>query len=176
MIKYNRHLQSEHEKEITIKFSSGGEQEIIYNDFILMPDFVYINENSINIQNKNKITISSENDIVKFGWINNNLTNCSKMFYNLGNIIEVNLSKFEFSNIESIGEMFYNCSNLKKIIFPNSFDTPSLTSMYKTFTNCESLQSLDLSNFNTSLVSDMDSLFDGCSSLQSLDISSFDIE
>ena len=41
------------------------------------------------------------------------------------------------------------------------------------FNGCESLTSLDLSNFNTSSVENMENMFNGCKSLTSLDLSNF---
>ena len=41
------------------------------------------------------------------------------------------------------------------------------------FSNCRSLISLDLSNFNTQKVSSMNYMFSGCSSLIYIDISGF---
>ena len=46
--------------------------------------------------------------------------------------------------------------------------------MSKLFSYCESLTSLDLSQFNTSLVTDMSAMFDECSSLTCVDLSKFD--
>ena len=43
------------------------------------------------------------------------------------------------------------------------------------FSNCKSLQTLELSSFNTSNVTDMMFMFWGCESLKTLDISSFDM-
>ena len=43
------------------------------------------------------------------------------------------------------------------------------------FSNCSSLTSLDLSNFNTSRVINMQYMFYGCSSMTSLDLSNFDM-
>ena len=44
----------------------------------------------------------------------------------------------------------------------------------KMFLNCDSLISLDLSNFDTSSVKDMRSIFSGCNSLISINLSNFD--
>ena len=44
------------------------------------------------------------------------------------------------------------------------------------FANCESLLSLDLSNFNTAKVTDMRGMFANCLELESLDLSSFDFK
>ena len=42
------------------------------------------------------------------------------------------------------------------------------------FRNCESLKSLDLSNFDTSQVTDMNNMFQNCYTLTSLNITNFD--
>ena len=41
------------------------------------------------------------------------------------------------------------------------------------FSNCSSLTSLDVTNFNTANVTDMSSMFEGCSALLSLDVTNF---
>ena len=44
------------------------------------------------------------------------------------------------------------------------------------FSNCSSLTSLNLSNFNTNNVNDMRWMFSGCSSLTSLNLSNFNTD
>ena len=63
-------------------------------------------------------------------------------------------------------------------VFPNLLEkvkciqsNAACTNMGPMFTNCYSLQSLDLSGFNTSSVTNMSYMFNSCSSLQSLDLS-----
>ena len=47
--------------------------------------------------------------------------------------------------------------------------------MQHMFSNCKSLTSLDLSNFNTQKVYTMSLMFTGCCSLTNLDLSNFNI-
>lgn len=47
--------------------------------------------------------------------------------------------------------------------------------MNSMFSNCLSLTTLDLSNFDTSNATDMHHMFNQCSDLTNLDLSSFDI-
>ena len=63
----------------------------------------------------------------------------------------------------------YRLTKLSK--FP---DTSQVTNMHGMFANCNSLTSLNLSNFNTSAVTDMGWMFESCSGLTSLDVSHFD--
>ncbi len=95
-------------------------------------------------------------------------------------------------------------SNVKKVVFDNSFkeyhpkncsywfcycnnltdiegmqenlNTDKVNNMSSMFSGCSSLTTLDLSTFNTENVTDMSSMFYGCSSLTTLDLSTFNTE
>ena len=95
------------------------------------------------------------------------------MFSYLENIIEIDLSFFDASEITSMQGMFLDCKNLEKINFGN-INTSSLESMYFLFYNCQKLTSIDLSNFDTSKVKDMELMFGLCKNLKYLDLSNFD--
>jgi surface protein len=69
--------------------------------------------------------------------------------------------------------MFSNCSSLTSLDLSN-FNTSNVKNMESIFYNCSSLTSLDLSNFNTSNVKNMEFMFSSCSSLTNLDLSKFD--
>ena len=69
--------------------------------------------------------------------------------------------------------MFTDCSSLKSLDVSN-FDTSKVTDMSYMFQGCSSLQQLDISNFDTSKVTAMYYMFHTCSSLKSLDISWLD--
>ena len=68
--------------------------------------------------------------------------------------------------------MFSDCSTLSSLDLSN-FNTAIVTNMSYMFNGCSALSSLDLSNFNTAIVSDMSLMFGGCSVLSSLDLSNF---
>ena len=65
---------------------------------------------------KNNITL-------KFNY---EINSCFQMFRNVQNMIEINLSNFNFSKVETLNRMFLGCRNLKKIEFGN-IDTSSVT-------------------------------------------------
>ena len=166
----NRKLEIEN-LEITIKINGTGKQEIVHNLFSSFINEVYINGQSITFEN-NKINILDNNIItIKFA---NDIQTCDNMFYDMANLIEVDLSNFNSNNIISTKEMFYNCFNLKKINLSDKFNASSVISMYRMFYNCISLESLDLSNFNTLSVKNMDYMFYNCKLLTSLNLSNFD--
>ena len=138
-----------------------------------------------------------ENNII-LKW-DNSLTKCSYMFYHLSNIIKIDLSNFDLSQVKTMASMFegceslisvninnsnsnsvtdmnymfYGCTSLKSINFGN-FDTISVEDMNSLFCDCSSLETLDLNNFKTSSVKNFISMFSGCSLLTSLDLNHFD--
>lgn len=74
--------------------------------------------------------------------------------------------------ITRTANMFSGCSNMVSVDL-SSLDTSNVEDMSFMFTGCSSLTSVDVSGFDISSVSNMGFMFDGCSSLESLDISGF---
>ena len=70
--------------------------------------------------------------------------------------------------------MFEGCYKLQSIKGLNKFNTSKVTYMSHMFSNCSSLQNIDLSNFDTYYCNGLDYMFYSCSSITSLDISKFD--
>ena len=78
-------------------------------------------------------------------------------------------------NLNDCSGMFYNNSNLIDISFLKGFNTQNVTNMSNMFSKCSSLTNLDLSSFNTQNVTDMSDMFAGCTSLNNLNLSNFRI-
>ena len=102
----------------------------------------------------------------------NKLDTSEELFMDIEGIIEIDLSKFDSSNITSMRKMFSGCTNLQYINFSN-INTSSVTNMSYMFENCNSLSSLDLSYFDTSNVLEMEGMFLLCTSITSLNLSYF---
>ena len=154
---------------ISLRINAAGPQSIInelYQDKIK----VVIEGEEINFTD-NKIIVAENVNIINIKCLDN-FINCDNMFENLTNIIDVNLSNFDISQVTTMRKMFNNCSNLEKIITPNDFRAFPLTSIHHMFSNCISLKSIDLSNFETTeLLENMDFMFFNCKNLISLDLS-----
>ena len=103
----------------------------------------------------------------------------SKMFYsefgtqNIKNILEIDLSNFDTSQVMNMSYMFHDMSSLTTLNLPN-FDTSRVTDMQYMFAGMSSLTTLNLSNFDTSKVTNMEGIFYRMSNLTSLNLSSFD--
>ena len=168
--------------EITITIKGIGDQKIIAHDPIECdgpnsnntPDHILINGILQNYSGKMAYNLTKEINNVTLQW-DNPLINCNTMFFNLKNIIKVDLSKFDSSQVTDIGCMFEQCNSLEYIDFTN-FKTSTVTYMGWMFNYCISLKSINLNNFDTSKVTDMHNMFSNCHSLISLNINNFNLD
>ena len=124
--------------------------------------------------NKDKIDITPLSDGTWKYELNEPVNVTKGMFENQDNIVALDFSGFDTSNIKEMDDMFSYCKSLASLDLSN-FDTSNVTDMSYMFNRCESLTSLDLSNFDTSNINYMINMFSGCSSLTSLNISNFDL-
>ena len=79
----------------------------------------------------------------------------------------------DLSIIEDMERMFDHCESLESLDLSN-FDTSKVKDMSGMFCCCYLLQTLDLSNFDTSNVKNMSYMFYGCTNLKTLNLSNFD--
>ena len=164
-----RKLQAKNEIVLTI-MGNGAYQSIIH-ERIPLPSEVIIDgeKREIVYSNSYLLTKSEHTVIIKWDFIFNN---CENMFYGLNNILTIDFSNFDSSQVTSMHSMFHGCLELKSINF-NNIKTSLVKDMEDMFYACNSLISLDLTNFDTSLVTSMRNMFSACKSLVSLDLSSF---
>ena len=156
--------------EIHIIIEGSGWQQIINQDFNPKPNEVLVNgipdscDYRCNLKNNglNNITLKFNQEIVT----------CQNMFCSSSQIIEIDLSNFDSSNVKNMNKMFYGCKKLTKINFGN-INTSSVEDMSSMFLECESLKFIDLSKFDTSSVTNMEEMFKLCRKLRSIDLSSF---
>lgn len=126
-----------------------------------------------------------------------NETDLSYLFENK-NIVNLNLSNWDTSNVTSMQGLFSNLKNLESVECAD-WDTSNVTSFYAILDACHSLKTfdtskwvtssatnmawmfsgvgleeLDVSNFNTSKVTNMHTMFAGSQAIVKLDVSNFD--
>ena len=165
---------SNYATEITITIEGTGTQPIIFSSKNLnyTSDQIILNRDPLGYTGTSVSNLINQINNITMIW-NRQLNTCYQMFYDFKNIIYVDLSKFDSSQVTLTSFMFDGCSSLSSINFEN-FNTSSVISMSLMFNLCNSLISLDLSHFNTSSVTSMEKMFQGCESLKSLDLSNFD--
>ena len=156
--------------EINLVVKGKGNINYLNKKFYLNPSGVIIN-GVVNYTCKKNCYLDNDfnNITIKF---NTSINSCEKMFSELENIIEIDLSNLDTSNVTNMASMFFKCTNLKKIKFGN-INTSNVKNMNGTFGNCSLLTSVDVSKFDTSSVTNMWGLFRFCSSLISIDVTNF---
>ena len=139
------------------------------------PEKVYLNKESSKMfyskSDEQKIRNILEIDLSNFD--TSEVTNMGEVFYGMSNLTSLNLSNFDTSKVTNMSDMFNGVSNLTTLDLSN-FDTSKVTNMGNMFSSMTNLTSLNLSNFNTSQVTDMSFMFYGMSNPTSLDLSNFD--
>ena len=155
----------------TILSSSALDYNGSYYNFEEMPNKILINGILQNYTGKEVYNLPDGINNITMKW-ENDLINCNAMFYELTNIIRIDLSKFDSSKVINMTGMFASCEQLESIDFTN-LDTSKVTSMASMFSKCKALTSLELRSFDTSKVEDMSQMFMSCTSLISLDLSNF---
>ena len=148
-----------------------GNQTILYKNFKTL-DNILINNISNSYKDNYIYNLTNQINNITLIW-NNPIIDCSFLFYNLSNIIKIDLSYFNTSLVTNMRSMFNGCSSLISLNL-NNFNTSLVTNMSFMFYGCSSLKSLNLNNFNTSLVTNMRRMFNRCSSLISLNLNNFD--
>ena len=159
--------------EITLTIKGSGDQIILdkNNGFNNTPSEILVNGVKQRKLGFKVYGLINSINIITLRW-DYEFKSCNYMFFNLTNITQIDLSKFNLTKITKMVKMFEACISLTSINF-NSFDTSSVADMRNLFANCISLKSLDLSHFSTESASRMENLFYNCSSITSLDLSKF---
>ena len=138
------------------------------------PEKVYLNKKSNEMffskSDEQKIKNILEIDLSNFD--TSEVTNMGLMFYGMSNLTTLNVSHFDTSKVTDMHNMFYGTSNLTTLNVSN-FDTSKVTNMGLMFYGMSNLTTLDLSNFDTSKVTNMGNMFSSMTNLTSLNLSSF---
>lgn len=79
-------------------------------------------------------------------------------------ITDIDLSKWNTSNISDLSNLFFNCKRLKQIDL-HTWNTESVKTCYWLFRGCESLEFINIDGWNTCNVYDMDRMFGECQNL-----------
>ena len=139
------------------------------------PEKVYLNTDSSKMfsleYGEQKIKNILELDLSNFD--TSQVTNMFAMFSRMSSLTTLDLSSFDTSKVTNMQSMFFSMSNLTSLNLSN-FDTSQVTNMSLMFFSMSNLTSLNLSSFDTSKVTGMIGMFFGVSSLTSLNLSSFD--
>jgi surface protein len=95
------------------------------------------------------------------------------LFYNCRSLVSLNLSKWNTSLVDNMGDMFYGCQSLTSLDLSN-WNTSSVTNMQGMFRNCSELEELNLSGFSMPPFVDVSNMFTNCNNLRILHLKGCD--
>ena len=76
-----------------------------------------------------------------------NITQATEMFKGCSSLTTIDISKIDFSNATHLGYLFNDCISLKEIRGIRDLYAPNAVDINTWFSNCQSLESLDISNW-----------------------------
>ena len=155
--------------EITAKIQGTGEKTILNGD-IEPPNQIIINNGDPQIGSKT-VKLDTSPTTIKMIW-NSAPTSCSKMFFCLSDLIEVDLSNLECSNLENLNSTFEGCDSLEyaNLTLKNGSNIQSMDNL---FSGCTNLIDIDLSNFQPQFNISLQYMFKNCIKLNFADLSNF---
>ena len=177
--KNQRNLQSEeYDSYIVIHYRNESNYPNGFkNDFRNNISFIINRRDNSTLTDQDELNITAGTEIeIHFNSSVKNMENFFSQILdkNMANVVSIDFSNFDSSNLQIMKGMFSECNSLESLDLSN-LNTSFVSTMSNLFSGCSSIKSLDLSSFDTSLTTDMSGMFNGCYSLIYLDISNFDM-
>ena len=169
---------------LTVKIENDDIDKNIYilDNFSTHDHLTELNEKNteLYINNKkekfNKYFIAKQKGIYTIKLIFNlEFFDCSYMFAECLNLINIDLTSFNTQNVVNMEGMFFGCQNLTNINL-SSLNTENVTNMKGMFYCCRNLTNIDLTSFNTKKVKNISCMFDDCYNLKKIDLSFFNTQ
>ena len=97
-----------------------------------------------------------------------NIEDYNHMFQGCTKLVEIDLSNIDFSNAKNLKGLFHSCTSLRNVELIASSKTENLEDCSDMFLYCESLISIDLSNFSFKKVRKLSAMFLFCNNLETV--------
>lgn len=177
-------LSEKEDESIVAHLVENGDDPGTYNAYIQSNETIYLPTNSAIFFSYYAETVDGDyisklTSIEGLEFVDTSqVTNMSRMFYDLRYLSSLDLSHFDTSNVTDMAGMFANnavvdnASILLELDL-SSFDTSKVTNMSNMFSGQRNIVRLDVSSFDTSNVTNMSYMFGYMNDLISLDLKHF---
>ena len=177
-------LSEKEDENIVAHLVENGDDSGTYNAYIQSNETIYLPTNSAIFFSYYAETVDGDyisklTSIEGLEFVDTSqVTNMSRMFYDLRYLSSLDLSHFDTSNVTDMAGMFANnavvdnASILLELDL-SSFDTSKVTNMSNMFSGQRNIVRLDVSSFDTSNVTNMSYMFGYMNDLISLDLKHF---
>lgn len=103
------------------------------------------------------------------------MTSLNGRFLNNSKLKYIDVSSWDISKVNNLGQLFRSCTSLKTIKGIENWDTSKVTNMQQVFAACSSLSELNIAKWDVSNVTSMWYLFQNMSNNTSLDLSKWNV-
>ena len=129
---------------ILLTIRGTGNQQILNGQFNIIPSQIYVNDVLQDYVGNYVYNLEQEINYITVKWNDDiEISSTYRMFYQLINIIGIDIIDFIMPNFRDSRNMFEGCSNLEIINFYN-IDTSKVEDMCQMFDGCSSLVSLNI--------------------------------
>lgn len=97
------------------------------------------------------------------------------LFYGCSSLRYIDMRGIDTSKVKSMSYLFEGCTSLETLLWDIDLSSTELNNFTQMFSNCSSLQSINLSPLKNAKPLKVDGMFSGCSSLKSIDLSPLDV-
>lgn len=104
-----------------------------------------------------------------------NVTDMEEVFHGCTRLETIDIRGWDTSKVTTMDFIFRVCSSLQEIKGINDIDVSNVENFGGVFQFCETLPSIDLSNWDTSSATEMNNMFNYCEALTELDLRNFDV-
>lgn len=178
-------LSEKEDESILVHLVENGDDPGTYTAYIQSNETIYLPVNSENFFSYYAETVDGDyisklTSIEGLEFVDTSqVTNMSRMFYDLRYLSSLDLSHFDTSNVTNMAGMFANNAVVDNApvlleLDLSSFDTSKVTNMSNMFSGQRNIVRLDVSSFDTSNVTNMYYMFGLSTGLTELNITSFD--
>ena len=112
------------DSEITLTIKGTGNQYILPDEILTvsggtcrfddLPTEIIVNDKKVENISKIIYNLTREENTIVLRW-NYKITDCCGMFYDLQNITNIDLSKFDSSSVTDMRGMFFGCTSLTSL-------------------------------------------------------------
>ena len=148
---------------ITLKVKAPGNKKIFCGNSNQLSTHHYRELIFINQKKKDSVNyffdLNESLNVVKLVW-NNKLNQMKDMFRDCPDILEIDFSEFDASEVSHMNGIFYGCTSLASVNFDN-INSSQFIYLGGMFINCSSLTSVNLTNFVNSKPKTLRNMFVG---------------
>lgn len=114
-------------------------------------------------------------DVNLTGFHSGPTTSMNGLFQDDISLVSINVGDLDFTNTTNLAYFFQGCSSLKTVTGLDGKSFPALTGINNMFSGCSSLESISISNIDAPLLRSLQRMFGGCTNLETVSLINWNV-